>query len=87
MERDTYNEIEYEINEPLDTNTFLDTFDYLDKKQDSRVDALLKCLGHIEFWITIIGIYFLIKFVIAILSIILVAEGSRELLKLLSQII
>lgn len=71
MKRDTYNEIEY--NETLDTNTFLDTFDYLDKKQDSRIDALLKCLGHIEFWITIIGIYFLIKFVIAILAIILVA--------------
>ena len=85
MKRDTYNEDEY--NETLDTNTFLNTFDYLDKKQDSRVDALLKCLGHIEFWITIIGIYFLIKFAIAILAIILVTEGSHELLELLNQII
>lgn len=87
MERDTYNETEYEYKEPLDTNTFIETLDYADKKQDSRMDALLKCLGHIEFWITLIGIYFLIKFIIAIFTIILLADGSRNLLELINQII
>lgn len=77
---------EYNYNSTLNTDTFMDTLNYIDKKQDSRIDALLKCLGHIEFWITIIGIYYLIKFIIAIFSIIVVAEGSREILELINQI-
>ena len=76
---------EYENNIPLDTNTFINTLDYADKKQDSRMDALLKCLGHIEFWVTLIGIYYLIKFILAIFAIIFVAEGSHEILSLINE--
>ena len=61
-------ETEYNKDEPLDRNTYIQLQDYADQKQDSRFDELLKSVDKILFWTRIIGIYCLIT-IIGIVSI------------------
>ena len=82
-------EFAYDINNstPLNTDTFINTLNYADKKQDSRTDEVLKSIDKIVFWIRIIGLYILFKIVLFLLVIIkntailkLLFESMSELL-------
>lgn len=77
QEDENYNDV------PVDKNVLLDSMNILDRRQEERATALLRCLEHIEFWITIIGIYFLIKFILFFICIFTLKDGISELLKLI----
>ena len=53
--------------EPLQKNDYINLTRYNDDKADSRTDAILSVLDKIHFWVMIIGIYILVKFIVAIL--------------------
>ena len=65
---------ENESSEPLQKNDYINLTRYNDDKPDSRVDAILSVLDKIHFWVMIIGIYILVKFIAAI--IIFVCKGA-----------
>lgn len=73
----------YDKNEPLDKNIFIQQMTYADRKQDSRTDELLNTLDSILFWVRIIGLYFLIKMLISIVTIFATGQAINELIKLL----
>lgn len=82
-ERKTINESEgviYDKNEPLDKNIFIQQMTYADQKQDSRTDEILNTLDAILFWIRIIGLYFLAKIIISLLTFIIAGQTIKELL-------
>ena len=58
---------ENEDSEPLQKNDYVNLTRYNDDKADSRTDAILSVLDKIHFWVMIIGIYILIKFIAAII--------------------
>lgn len=65
---------ENESSEPLQKKDYINLTRYNDDKTDSRVDAILSVLDKIHFWVMIIGIYILVKFIAAI--IIFVCKGA-----------
>lgn len=77
QEEENYNDV------PVDKNVLLDSMNILDRRQEERATALLRCLEHIEFWITIIGVYFLIKFIILFICIFTLKDGLEQLQKLI----
>lgn len=58
---------ENESSEPLQKNDYINLTRYNDEKADSRTDAILSVLNKIHFWVMIIGIYILVKFIAAII--------------------
>ena len=73
-------EVIYDKNEPLDKNIFIQQMTYADQKQDSRTDEILNTLDAILFWIRIIGLYFLAKIIISLLTFIIAGQTIKELL-------
>ena len=73
-------QITYNPEEPLQNKVFENTMHYNDLKQDSRTDELLNTLDKILFWIRIIGLYFLVKITIAILTFIIAGQTIKELI-------
>lgn len=70
-----------ETDKPLDQNTFIMLTNYADKKQDSRFDELLKSVDTIVFWIRIIGLYYLIKIILTVISLLIAGEGIATLIE------
>lgn len=60
-------DIEIDNSEGLTKKDILNINQYNDEKADSRTDYIISILGKIKFWLTIIGIYFLIKIIATII--------------------
>ena len=66
-----------EIKEPLTNADFVKGISYIDNQNKKRHDEKMYILGKIKFWLTIIGIYVLIKLITTI--IIIFTEGATVL--------
>ena len=60
-------DIEIDNSEELTKKDILNINQYNDEKADSRTDYIISILEKIKFWLTIIGIYFLIKIIATII--------------------
>lgn len=60
-------DIEIDNSEELTKKDILSINQYNDEKADSRTDYIISILKKIKFWLTIIGIYFLIKIIATII--------------------
>lgn len=60
-------DIEIDNKEELTKKDILNINQYNDEKADSRTDYIISILEKIKFWLTIIGIYFLIKIIATII--------------------
>ena len=61
------NDIEIDNSEELTKKDILNINQYNDEKADSRADYIISILEKIKFWLTIIGIYFLVKIIVTII--------------------
>ena len=61
------NDIEIDNSEELTKKDILNINQYNDEKADSRADYIISILERIKFWLTIIGIYFLVKIIVTII--------------------
>ena len=59
--------IEIDNSEELTKKDILNINQYNDEKADSRADYIISILEKIKFWLTIIGIYFLVKIIVTII--------------------
>ncbi len=58
----------------LEENELLLTIaDYNDQKSDSRTDEIVKVLYKIKFWLTVIGIFFLVEIIATITNFVFVS--------------
>ena len=60
-------DIEIDNSEELTKKDILNINQYNDEKADSRADYIISILEKIKFWLTIIGIYFLVKIIVTII--------------------
>lgn len=83
----THEGVIYDKKEPLDKNIFIQQMTYANRKQDSRTDELLNTLDRILFWVRIIGLYALIKILIAIIKILAGATAGAYALEILNKLL
>lgn len=82
-----YDGVIYDKNEPLDKNIFIQQMTYADRKQDSRTDEIIKTLDGILFWVRIIGLYVLIKLLIAIIKLLAGVTAGAYILEILNNLL